>query len=57
MLYGGELDESFPSMIMTYYTEKARKKQTRKQRGAGVQPKSVFSRIFAIFRPRGKPLV
>ena len=31
------LIDSFPSMMMTYYTEKARKKQARKQRGAGVQ--------------------
>lgn len=31
--------DSFPSMIMTYYTEKARKKQARKQRAAGVQSK------------------
>jgi len=29
--------DSFPSIMMTYYTEKARKKQARKQRAAGEQ--------------------
>jgi len=59
MLSGGEFDDSFPSMIMTYYTEKARKKQARKQRTAGAQPQSkgMFSRILAIFRHERKPLV
>jgi len=31
--------DSFPSMMMTYYTEKARKKQAEKQRAVGVRPK------------------
>jgi hypothetical protein len=31
--------DSFPSMIMSYYTEKARKKQARKQRMAGAHSK------------------
>lgn len=31
--------DSFPSTMMTYYTEKARKKQARKQRTVGAQSK------------------
>lgn len=31
--------DSFPSMMMTYYTEKARKKQAKKQRAAGEKSK------------------
>jgi len=33
------LVDSFPSVMMTYYTEKARKKQARKRRAAGEQSK------------------
>jgi len=58
MLSGGEFDDSFPSMMMTYYTERARKKQAQKQRITGTtQPKGMFSRFFTIFRHKRKPAV
>lgn len=38
MIFTPSID-SFPSMMMAYYTEKARKKQARKQRGADTHSK------------------
>jgi len=57
MLSGGGFDESFSSTIMAYYTEKARKKESRKQRTAGAHSKGMFSRIFAMFRHKKTPHV